>query len=280
MKRILNLLILSIVFMPFKMVNALNYANMKCSNEAMIGNTITCEVKMNSEEKITGILGKLEYDNVFTYEESIVSNDTNEIVNNSKGFACVNLNGYKNDETIEKIKFIVSNKAEPKETYKIKIKDIELTNGEKDIENSSLEQEVKILSIKEVLKSLKVNEHNIELKDGVTNYTVTIDNVEKDANINAELTSNNYSFTEGKGPRTLKDLKEKENNKIEIEIQNEEMKLVKFNLNIIREEAIKTDTPLEINPQTGMILTLAIPLLIGLIIVFVREYKKIRRKQL
>ena len=131
-----------------------------------------------------------------------------------------------------------------------------------------------------ISKSLKVNNHNIELKDGVTNYTISIDNEEKDANIVAELYSDSYSFTEGKGPKIIKDLQVNENNEVELEIQNEEMVLVKFNLNIIRQEAIKTDNPLEINPQTGILLTLTIPLLIFLTVVFIIQYKKIKRKQL
>ena len=58
------------------------------------------------------------------------------------------------------------------------------------------------------------------------------------------------------------------------------MTLVKFNLNIIRQDVLKTDTPLVTNPQTGVILTLTIPLLICLTIIFVIVYKQIKRKQL
>ncbi len=280
MKRMWTVLVMSVILNPITIVKAASTANMSCSKEAMIGNTVTCDIKVNSEEKITGILGKLEYDSVLTYTEGVVGTDITEIINNSEGFSGVKLEGITKEETVERIKYIVSNKAEPGKTYKIKIKDVELTNGEKDIESADQEQEIKILSINEVLKSLKVNNHNIELKDGVTNYTIRLENEEKDANITAELTSDKYSFTSGKEPKTIKDLVVDENNKIELEIRNEEMALVKFSINIVRQEAVKGDTALNYNPQTGMVITLMIPFLVCLIIVFTIEYKKKKRKQL
>lgn len=271
--KILFMLVL-FIFLPNTILAEENEVTLQCPNEIMIGNEIECKINLDSQEKIKGILLNYKFDETFSYLETNVSSNFENILSNNQGLTVIHKEGITNSN-IATLKLIVSNDAIIHKEYKINLNNISLSNGEKDIYLTEKEETLKVLSITDIVDSIYINNAKLEVKDGITDYTIEVDNYLDKSEIVVNLKSDKYKFISGYGSRTVTNLKVGDNIQ-QVKITNqEENVLVIYNINIKRKAQEKNQLEsVNENPKTG---TTYIYLFLGLLLIsslIIIKYKK------
>lgn len=271
--KILFMLVL-FIFLPNTILAEENEVTLQCPNETMIGNEIECKINLDSQEKIKGILLNYKFDETFSYLETNVSSNFENILSNNQGLTVIHKEGITNSN-IATLKLIVSNDAIIHKEYKINLNNISLSNGEKDIYLTEKEETLKVLSITDIVDSIYINNAKLEVKDGITDYTIEVDNYLDKSEIVVNLKSDKYKFISGYGSRTVTNLKVGDNIQ-QVKITNqEENVLVIYNINIKRKAQEKNQLEsVNENPKTG---TTYIYLFLGLLLIsslIIIKYKK------
>lgn len=187
--------------------------------------------------------------------------------------ALVNLNGATKEKFLQ-TRFVVAPNTTAGKSYKIGLTDILISDGVKD--NSVLDQNfsIQILSMSDVVGNISVGNQDLELKDGVTDYIITVDYGVSSVRLTASLKDSSFSYVEGFGPRELDNLVVGEN-KFLLKVKNadDENELVTYNLNIYRLDQ-KKNAVLD-NPKTGSsVFCVGLILMISLGVILI-NYKKI-----
>lgn len=275
-KRVRSILLFFLLLFFPNFVWASDQVVFSCPKMVMVGNYVDCVGKLNSDTIIEGIQAKYQYDSAFTYVGSSSFSDWTSLTSNATGFALVNVNGT-NTEQFLQTRFVVAPNATTGDSYKIGLTDILISDGVKD--NSVLDQNfsIRILSVSDVIGNISVEDQNLELKDGVTDYTITVDYGVSSVSLAASLKDSSFSYVEGFGPRELNNLVVGEN-KFLLKIKNtdDENELVTYNLNIYRLDQ-KKDVVLD-NPKTGSpVLVVGFILMVSLGFVVINYKKNIVR---
>lgn len=209
----MNVLILFIIilFFPFQ-VFASTDVDFSCPVEAMAGNQIECSIQLkNLSQKVMGIQVYYEIPQGLSYIGTDIGNDWEDMTSNNNGFIVANLDGVTKESLVAKVHFMVSDKVEVGKDYTIYLKNIELSDGESDIAVSDKNVSIKILSIYDLLDELTLNGTSLELKDGVNNYTFTLEDETDEVELGASLKKEGFIFADGYGSRVIRDLKVGEN---------------------------------------------------------------------
>ena len=275
MKKYSYLFLIFLVSLIPEYVFASSDIDFSCSSEVLVGNRVTCIVKLKSTDTILGGTLEYEYSDALTYEKTILDDEFLTLANSSKGVTIVNENGFQNSSKIATISFLISNNAIPSTVYSVKLKNIQLSDGENDILIGDKEASIKVLSLSEIVNYISVNDSKLEIKDGITNYTVTVPNTVRQVKVLSELSSDKLQFVENKGPRTISGLKVGDNI-FDLVIENEEEILVNYKINVKRltEGEILEDVD---NPKTGSI---AIVIIVGILIISLFSLFFVGRKRL
>lgn len=254
MKKILTLILLIYTCTTIP-VYASTDINLKCQDEAMVGNEIFCSIDLVTEEPIKGIFLKYEFDPILTYNKTELGTNWKKITNSSKGFTIVNVDGIKEENNLAKVHLLISNDAKPGKEYLFNLKDIQLSNGDKDIDIEEKISKIKILSVQDIIKKLKVYNMDLEIKDGITNYTVSVPNSVTEVDILATLKEDKYQFVDGYGPRKIENLNIGDNF-FQLQIKKDDLILLTYEICINR-SVIEEETPNEeiTNPKTGSLAT-------------------------
>ena len=242
-------------FCFFETVFADSDVNFICSSKVMIGGQVDCTLDFQSIDVIYGIQAKYKYDDVFSYVQSVASDSWNSgSFFSANGFLVLNLAGA-STETVFHIKFLVSANAEIGKEYSIQLMDIMLSNGSNDVSIENKNTDVKILSVFDFLNNISVGNQSLEIKDGVENYTVVVDNDTTVVHLSADLKDDSFSFVDGYGPRDISNLQEGDN-VVYLKIKNTEdsTEFITYTFNIQRLGKDNGITNVEeqiSNPKTG-----------------------------
>ena len=242
-------------FCFFETVFADSDVNFICSSKVMIGGQVDCTLDFQSIDVIYGIQAKYKYDDVFSYVQSVASDSWNSgSFFSANGFLVLNLAGASTG-TVFHIKFLVSANAEIGKEYSIQLMDIMLSNGSNDVSIENKNTDVKILSVFDFLNNISVGNQSLEIKDGVENYTVVVDNDTTVVHLSADLKDDSFSFVDGYGPRDISNLQEGDN-VVYLKIKNTEdsTEFITYTFNIQRLGKDNGITNVEeqiSNPKTG-----------------------------
>ena len=242
-------------FCFFETVFADSDVNFICSSKVMIGGQVDCTLDFQSIDAIYGIQAKYKYDDVFSYVQSVASDSWNSgSFFSANGFLVLNLAGASTG-TVFHIKFLVSANAEIGKEYSIQLMDIMLSNGSNDVSIENKNTDVKILSVFDFLNNISVGNQSLEIKDGVENYTVVVDNDTTVVHLSADLKDDSFSFVDGYGPRDISNLQEGDN-VVYLKIKNTEdsTEFITYTFNIQRLGKDNGITNVEeqiSNPKTG-----------------------------
>lgn len=232
-KYIIFILILIIPFPVFA-----SDINFNCTKEVMVGSKVTCLIELKPTEKIKGIFANYDYNSVLTYSETKLNETWQNIANTSKGITVVNIDGIDSNKEIAKLDFYVSNNTTPGKEYQIKLKKIQLSNGNNDISIADKISTIKVLSVNEIVETLKVYDKNLKIKDGVTNYTVTVPNEVTSVDIKSTLKNEKYTFAKGFAPKTVNKLKVGDN-LVFLQIKEKDNLLIQYQICIHRQTKIE-----------------------------------------
>ena len=222
-----------------------------CSEEVMIGGTVSCKISlMNSSFTIKGIQANHKFDESFSYVKTISGSNWNIVSAHSEGLMLTNLDGVTENSDMAQVDFLVSNQASVGKEYEFQLNNILLTDGEKDLDISNKISKVKVLSVLDVLESLNINGETLEVKDGITNYTVYVENNVDRAKIEAVLKNDRYLFDEEYGPREITDLKVGEN-EVKLKILSGDQELITFTVVLNRSAKEEVVANVDTNPKTG-----------------------------
>lgn len=285
--KFITVIFLVILLIPLN-VRASTDINLNCTAEVMVGNNFSCDIEMKNDQKIFGVISSYKYDKVFSYNKTIIGNNWEAISGSSNGFTLVNVEGVEQDDKLVTVQFLVSNDAVPGNTYSINLNNIQVSDGNNDITINDKENKIKVLSINEVVDNINVNGEALEVKDGVTNYTVVVPYEVTDVDILATLKSDKYQFTKDKSPGKVSNLKVGDN-VFELEIVSGDHSLVNYEININRLTEKKSNNISNkveekvTNPSTGGIGKISIIIIgcvligsLGIIIYFVQKGKKVK----
>lgn len=283
MKRVIfYICIIFILFVPVT-VSASSDVVLDCLDEAMVGNEVYCDILLKPEEKIMGVLSKYEYDPVLTYYKTELSESWKVVSNSSKGFIFTNVDGISNENELAKVYFYISNDAVIGKEYQIRLKGLQLSNGNLDIDLDDKVSTVKILSVQDILTSLKVYDKQLELKDGVTSYTVTVPNEVTSVEVSAILKDEKYQFANGYAPGSYDNLKVGDN-LIDLQIKKDDLVLLNYQIfvhRLAKNEEVSDEKEVISNPKTGSLVTKVVIFvfvvsLCVLVVMGVRKGKQVR----
>ena len=258
---------------PLNVLAITDDVELKCQSEVMIDNYIDCTVSLRTEQVIKGVHSYFQFDDAFSYVETEGMNNWVSLLNNEKSFAFINTEGVSKNTDIGKIRFMVSNKAELGKVYSIFLKKIVLSDGNKDIYVGEKSAVVKVLSVNNFVQSISIDGKQMELKDGVTDYTVVVDNSITSINLDAVLKNEVVKFVDGFGPRKIDNLKVG-NNVFYLKISNDASELITYSINVRRLE--KKEEVIS-NPKTGSSIILIFFVLFfscGLFFLYIKKLKK------
>ncbi len=247
--QLLIIIIVMILFPPIIKAEELN-VQLNCPTETTVGSTIQCTVELTPNEPIKGIQINYDWNEAFSVQATELGTDWEKLSASASGISLINVDGVYQKSNLSTVTFFVSDKAVPGQEYELKLKNIVLSDGEKDIPLEDQTTKIKISSVTNIVTGIKVNNNPLEIKDGITNYTINVENQVKSATVEATLNSADYSFQEDFGPRTVNDLKEG-NNPVYLKITNNSNDVLIYTININRlskDESNETTT----NPKTGM----------------------------
>lgn len=242
-------------FCFFETVFADSDVNFICSSKVMIGGQVDCTLDFQSIDAIYGIQAKYKYDDVFSYVQSVASDSWNSgSFLSANGFLVLNLAGASTG-TVFHTKFLVSANAEIGKEYSIQLMDIMLSNGSSDVSIENKNTDVKILSVFDFLNNISVGNQSLEIKDGVENYTVVVDNDTTVVHLSADLKDDSFSFVDGYGPRNISNLQEGDN-VVYLKIKNagDSAEFITYTFNIQRlgkDNGITNGEEQISNPKTG-----------------------------
>ncbi len=242
-------------FCFFETVFADSDVNFICSSKVMIGGQVDCALDFQSIDAIYGIQAKYKYDDVFSYVQSVASDSWNSgSFFSANGFSVLNLAGASTGKVFH-IKFLVSANADIGQEYSIQLTDIMLSNGSSDVSIENKNTNVKILSVFDFLNNISVGNQSLEIKDGVENYTVVVDNDTTVVHLSADLKDDSFSFVDGYGPRDITNLQEGDN-VVYLKIKNTEdsTEFITYTFNIQRlgkGNGITNGEEQISNPKTG-----------------------------
>ena len=271
-RKVIFLLVIFALF-PLNVLAITDDVELKCQSEVMIDNYIDCTVFLRTEQAIKGIHSYFQFDDAFSYVETEGMNNWVSLLNNEKSFVFINTEGVSKDTEVGKIRFMVSSKAELGKVYSIFLKKIVLSDGNKDIYVGEKSVDVKVLSVNNFVQSISIDGKQMELKDGVTDYMVVVDNDITSVNLDAVLKNKAVKFVDGFGPRKIDNLKIG-NNVFYLKISNDASELITYSINVRRLE--KKEEVMS-NPKTGSSIIMIFFVLFiscGLLFLYIRILKK------
>lgn len=278
-KNVFIFLIVAFIVMPFSVLAEGEDVTFNCPDEIMPGNQIQCKIVLSSQDKMKGILANYEMDEIFSYLGTEFVDAWEEVVSNNQGFTVVNTTGVASGE-VSNLNLALSNDVVIGNEYKITLKDIVLSDGEKDISVDTKEEVLKVLSVNDIVDSILVNDIKLEVKDGVTDYTIEVENEVTNAKLLVNLINDEkYQFADDYGSRTVSDLKVGDN-LYQIKITDSEAReLITYSIHLIRKEAVKQENNnVDENPKTGSAyIIFFIGLLIVSLLVLISSKKWLRR---
>lgn len=269
------LILILFIFIPF-FVEAEDDFGITCPKEILIGSQVNCSLTLASQANIKGIMANYEFNEAFSYLDTKFVSSWDSELSNNKGFTIVSTDGISNGK-IADLNLVLSNNGVVGNEYKVSLKNIVLSDGEKDIILANKESLVKVLSVNDIVDSIFVNNMELEVKDGVTEYTVNVDNNISNANLLLTLKNEEkYKFVENFGSRSVSDLKVG-NNIYQIKIVDlNGVELVTYSFNIVRKDVGKENIDnIDDNPKTGgfsIMIVLGVLIMSLLILSFYKKY--------
>lgn len=248
MKKMAIILLFFLVFIPDSVFGEVNDINLKCSEFALLGNKISCVVSLKTDHNIKGIQANFENGEQLIYLNSNVGSDWSQLVANSSGFSLVNTTGISHDSKIMDISFSIPSQLNVSESYFVKLSNIFLSDGERDIAIEDKIFNFKILPLDDLVESISIAGQQLEIKDGVDNYTIEVGYETTSVDLGAILKNDHLTFANGYGPREISDLKVGDNI-VYLKILNDSSEFLNYSINIKRLE--KSSEIVE-NPKTGI----------------------------
>lgn len=229
--------------------------NFACPRETMVGNKITCDLRLvNESEMIMGVQIEYQSNNIFSYLDTTIIRPWSVINANGFGLIAVNVNDGDDDGSavvmnsdIAQTSFMISKQAEIGKSYELKLKNIQISNGENDIDILEKSYPIKILSVHDIVDTLEINGVSLNLQDGVDSYTVEVDS--DIVEISSNLKKDTYYFSDEFGPRTIENVSVGEHQEL-LKIMLDDQELLTFTLNIRKVDSQDKEENIE-NPKTG-----------------------------
>lgn len=261
---------------------------LKCPPAIIKGSRFLCTVEFKgNSEKIEGIQFNYEFASGISYIETLFQENWQGLAANSSGVAMVVKDKDTSSSIISQINLISSEQLEEGESFEIKLKNIQVSDG---TENISLEDKIAkidISSITDVITSLKVNDSVLEIRDGVFNYYVDVAETVDKVIVEAELKDKTYQFLSNYGPRTINNLQEGENEiQLQIGMDDTEFPLAIYNITVNKNSKKNTNLgfddknnndKINENPKTGNNFVLVVVGFICISMLLIFKYKKVVR---
>lgn len=146
------------------------------------------------------------------------------------------------------ISFSIPSQLNVSESYFVKLSNIFLSDGEKDIAIEDKIFNFKILPLDDLVESISIAGQQLEIKDGVDNYTIEVGYETTSVDLDAILKNDHLTFANGYGPKEISDLKVGDNI-VYLKILNDSSEFLNYSINVKRLE--KSSEIVE-NPKTGI----------------------------
>lgn len=273
------LILILFIFIPF-FVEAEDDFGITCPKEILIGSQVNCSLTLASQANIKGIMANYEFNEVFSYlDTKFVSSWDNEFSNN-KGFTIINTDGFSNGNVAD-LNLVLSDSGVIGNEYKIGLNNIVLSDGEKDIFVANKENILKVLSVNNIVDSIFVNDVKLEVKDGIAEYTVDVDNIVSNVNLFVSLKDENkYRFVENYGSRSVSGLKVG-TNVYQIKIVGlDGFELINYTFNIVRKDVEKesVDNMVDNSEFSSFSIIIIVITLLIMSLLILKFYKKFLRR--
>lgn len=175
----------------------------KCPSESIAGQSISCPVTISEfTGTIYGIKFNYDISDKLSYDSFVpVENGNNVIINDQEGLEIIYLNGITNDAIIGNLNLLVKYDAEMGKSYNIGLANINVTDGTTDFYTTATSK-VTIVGEETIVSSMSINAQELEIKNGISNYSFAISEGIGEVVIDAKL-NDGYSFVDGYGPRSI-----------------------------------------------------------------------------
>ena len=216
---------------------------LNCPPAIIKGSRFLCTVEFKgNSEKIEGIQFNYEFASGISYIETLFQENWQGLAANSSGVAMVVKDKDTSSSIISQINLISSEQLEEGESFEIKLKNIQVSDGTENISLGDKIAKIDISSITDVITSLKVNDSVLEIRDGVFNYYVDVAETVDKVVVEAELKDKTYQFLSNYGPRTINNLQEGENEiQLQIGMDDTEFPLAIYNMNETYQVSLSRD---------------------------------------
>lgn len=251
--RLILLLLLFFIVCP-KDVFAVcsNEIEYSCSDEVMVSGTVSCRIYLENScsTLVKGIQANHQFNEAFSYVKTVSGTEWSIASAHSEGLMLTNVDGISKDSAMAQVDFLVSDQVMVGNEYEFQLHNVFLTDGTQDLKIDNKISKVKVLSILDVLESLTVNGKSLEVKDGITNYTVYLENNVDRTMIEAVLKSDKYQFDNEYGPREITGLKVGEN-EVKLKILSSDRELITITILLNRSANGEIIENISSNPKTG-----------------------------